>query len=120
MKNLDVEIRDEVNEQAEFAFFNDLHIDLDVAIGRRENFDAIIERDAISVQDIDFFDVAIDKNSDENSEEITDDSIIDFDDTLSERSRTSSDVNIERDKIFDDVENEKITDRDDEKMRQKK
>ena len=81
-----------------FAFFNDLHIDLNVAIERRENFDAMTERDAISVQNIDFFDVAIDEK----------------DDTLSERSRTISDVEIERDRSFDDVSAEKITDRDDE------
>ena len=82
-----------------FAFFNDLHIDLNVAIERRENFDATTDRETISVQNIDFFDVAIDE----------------IDDMLSERSRTISDANIEKNKNFDDDENEKITDRDDEK-----
>ena len=77
-----------------FAFFNDLHINLNVAIEKRENFDAMIERDAISAQDIDFFNVSIDET----------------DDTLSERSRTISDVNIERNEIFDEAKNEKIID----------
>ena len=70
------------------AFFENLHIDLNVAIERRESFDATTDRETISVQNIDFLDVAIDKN---------------FDDTLSERSRTTSDVEIERDRNFDDV-----------------
>ena len=87
------------------AFFNDLHTDLDVAIERRENFDAT-DRETISAQDIDFLDVATDEKSDENTEEISD--------TLSERSRTISDVNIERDENFDDDEDEKMIDRDDE------
>ena len=79
------------------AFFNDLHIDLDVAIGKRENFDAMTSREAISAQDIDFLDVAIDE----------------INDIFSERSRTISDANIERDMSFDDVNDEKIIDRDD-------
>ena len=90
-----------------FAFFKNLHIDLNVAIEKRESFDAVTDRETISVQNIDFFDVSIDKNSDENIERIND--------TLFERSRTTFDASIERDKIFDDVENEKIIDRDDEK-----
>ena len=61
-----------------FAFFNDLHINLNVAIERRENFDAT-DRETIFAQNIDFFDVAIDKNSDKNSEKIADDSITNFD-----------------------------------------
>ena len=98
-----------------FAFFNDLHIDLSVAIEKRENFDATIDRETISVQNIDFFDVADVAIDDEN-------------DTFSERSRTTSDVEIERNKSFDDVKDvtddsttnfddendEKIIDRDDE------
>ncbi|KAG7007442.1 hypothetical protein G7Y79_00010g029430 [Physcia stellaris] len=98
-------IRDEVDEQTTFAFFENLHTDLSVAIERRENFDATIDREAISVQNIDFRDVAIDKNFDAFSKE----------NVLSERSRTISDVNIERDGNFDDVSTEKIIDRDDEK-----
>ena len=82
-----------------FAFFKDLHINLSVAIEKRESFDATIDRETISVQNIDFFDVAIDE----------------IDDMLSERSRTISDASIERNKNFDDVEDEKIIDRDDEK-----
>ena len=39
-----------------------------------------MSRETIFAQDIDFLDVAIDKNSSENSEEMTDDSIINFDD----------------------------------------
>ena len=81
------------------AFSKNLHINLDVAIGRRENFDATTDREAISAQNIDFFDVATDE----------------IDDMLSERSRTISDASIERNKSFDDVEDEEITDRDDEK-----
>ena len=98
----DVEVRNEMsetNEQLIVDFFNDLHIDLNVAIERRKNFDAAIDRETISAQDIDFLDVAIDVKSD---------------DTLSESSRTTSDVEIERDKSFDDVSDEKIIDRDDE------
>ena len=81
-----------------FAFFNDLHIDLNVAIEKRESFDAAIDRETISAQNIDFFGVAIDEKSDaiskENSEEIevADDSTTDF----------------------DDVENDEVIDRDDE------
>ena len=41
--------------------------------------------------------------------------IINFDDTFSEHSRTISDVNIEKNKNFDDVTSEKIIDRNDEK-----
>ena len=62
-----------------FAFFNDLHINLSVAIERRENFDAT-DRETIFAQNIDFLDVAIDKNSDKNSEEVIDDSTTNFDD----------------------------------------
>ena len=96
-------------------FFINLHIDLNVAIEKRKNFDATIDRETISVQNIDFRDVAID----EISEKITSDSTVDFDDekndTFSERSRTFSDVKIERNKNFDDEKDEKIIDRNDEK-----
>ena len=90
-----------------FAFFENLHIDLSVAIEKRKNFDATTDRETISAQNIDFFDVAIDEKSDENIEKI--------DDTFSERSRTISDVNIEKNESFDDDEDEKMIDRDDEK-----
>ena len=93
-----------------FAFFNDLYIDLNVAIEKRENFDATIAFETISVQNIDFRDVAIDENFDENFEKVIDDSIIDFDDTFFKRSRTISDTNIEKNKIFDNVNVEKIID----------
>ena len=85
-----------------FAFFKNLHINLNVAIEKRENFDTMIERDVISVQNIDFFDIAIDKNSDFEKEKIND--------TLFERSRIIFDVNIEKNKNFDDDKNEKIID----------
>ena len=63
-----------------FALFNDLHIDLSVAIEKRENFDAT-SRETISVQNIDFFDVAIDEKSDAISKKnVTNDSTINFDD----------------------------------------
>ena len=91
-----------------------MHIDLNVAIEKRENFDAT-NRETIFVQNIDFFDVAIDEKSDENFEKVTDDSITDFDDTFSERSRTISDVKIAKNKNFDDVKKKKIIDRNDEK-----
>ena len=79
-----------------FAFFKNLHIDLNVAIEKRENFDAT-DRETISIQNIDFLDVAIDE----------------INDTFSERSRTISDVNIEKNKNFDDEKNEKMIDRND-------
>ena len=60
-----------------FAFFNDLHIDLNVAIVKRESFDAT-DRETISVQNIDFFDVSIDEKK--NSEkDVVSDSITNFD-----------------------------------------
>ena len=71
-----------------------LHIDLNVAIEKRKNFDTMIKRDVISVQNIDFFDVSIDE----------------INNTFSEQSRTISDVNIEKNKNFDDEKNEKIID----------
>ena len=57
----DDEIRNEMSEQTMFTFFNDLHIDLNVVIEKRENFDATTDRETISVQNIDFFYVAIDE-----------------------------------------------------------
>ncbi|KAG6997643.1 hypothetical protein G7Y79_00039g076050 [Physcia stellaris] len=71
-----------------------LHIDLDVAIGRREGFGATTGRETISAQDIGFLGVATDE----------------VDDTLSERSRTISGVEIARDKSFDDAGDEKMID----------
>ena len=50
------------------AFSKDLHTDLGVAIGRREDFGAM-GREAISAQDIGFLDVVTDENSDAVSEE---------------------------------------------------
>ena len=87
-----------------FAFFNDLHINLNVAIEKRENLDAT-DRETISVQNIDFLDVAIDKNSSEDFEEIeiADDSTTNFDDVKTDE---MIDWN-------DETKNEKIIDRDD-------
>ena len=68
-----------------------MHIDLKVAIEKRENFDVTTNRETISVQNIDFFDVAIDKIS----EKVINDSIINFDD------------------VKNDNENETIIDRND-------
>ena len=63
------------------AFFKNLHIDLNVAIERRENLSATIDRETISAQEIDFFDVAIDENSDAISkEDVANDMTINFDD----------------------------------------
>ena len=86
-----------------FAFFNDLHIYLNVAIEKRKNFDTMTSRETISVQNIDFLDVAIDE----------------INNTFSERSRTVSDINIEKDKIFDDEKDEKMIDRNDETKNEK-
>ena len=72
-----------------FAFFNILHIDLNVAMRKRKNLNTTIDRETISVQNIDFFDVAIDEKND----------------TFFERSRTISDANIEKNKNFDNVKN---------------
>ena len=83
-----------------FAFFKNLHINLNVAIEKRENFDATTNRETISVQNIDFFDVAIDKNSENVSKK----------NAFFERSRTISNANIEKNKNFDDVNDEKIID----------
>ena len=85
-----------------------MHIHLNVAIEKRKNFDATTDRETIFVQNIDFFDVAIDEKSDEILKKIIDDSITDFDDTFSERSRTMSDVKIAKNKNFDDEKNENI------------
>ena len=74
-----------------------MYIDLNVAIEKRKNFDAT-NRETIFVQNIDFFDVAIDKNSDKNIEKIND--------TFSERSRIIFDINIEKNKNFDDEKND--------------
>ena len=64
-----------------FAFFKNLHIDLNVAIEKRKNFDTTIDRETISIQNIDFFDVSIDKNSEKISKKnVISDSIINFDD----------------------------------------
>ena len=89
-----------------FAFFNVLHTNLGVAMRKRESFDATTDREAISAQDIDFRGVAIDKDSDEDSEEVVSDSATDFGDTLSESSRTMSGASIERDMSFDDERND--------------
>ena len=89
-----------------------LRIDLNVAIEKRKNLNATIVRETIFVQNIDFFDVSIDKNSDKK---VIDDVITKFDNTFFERSRTIFDTNIEKNINFDDVTNEKIIDRNDEK-----
>ena len=84
-----------------FAFFNDLHIDLNVAIEKRENFDTITSRETIFVQNIDFRDVAIDKNFDAISKEIKiiDDMIINFD-------NVKSDEIIDRNDETNEIKNE--------------
>ena len=51
-------IDDEIDEQTIDVFFVFLDTILNVAIGRRDDFDAMIEREIISIQNIDFFDVA--------------------------------------------------------------
>ena len=84
---------------------------MNIAIEKRENFDAMIDREMIFAQNIDFFDVSIDEKFDEISKEITSDSIIDFDDVknmLFERSNTIFDTNIEKNKNFDDAKNDEI------------
>ena len=100
-QNFDAKIRNEINEQTIFAFFENLYIDLNVTIEKRKNFDALTNRETIFVQNINFFDVANVAIDDEN-------------DMFFERSRTIFDVKIEKNKNFD-VKNEKIIDRNDEK-----
>ena len=56
-KNVD----DEIDEQIFNAIFAIIDIRFDVKIEKRENFDAMTERETISAQNIDFFDVATDK-----------------------------------------------------------
>ena len=56
MKKINVEI----NEQTIDTFFVFVVIILNVAIEKRNDFDAMIEREIISIQNIDFFNVAID------------------------------------------------------------
>ena len=63
-----------------FAFFKNLHIDLNVAIEKRKNFDATTNRETIFVQNIAFRDIAIDKNSNENFEKVINNSTINIDD----------------------------------------
>ena len=81
-----------------FAFFKNLHINLSVAIEKRKNFDATIDRETIFVQNIDFRDVAIDKNSDENFEKVTNDSTTNFDDA---QNNEMIDRNNEKDENID-------------------
>ena len=69
----------ETNEQIIVNFSKILHIDLNVVIEKRENLNATINRKTIFIQNINFFDVAIDKNFDKNSEKnVINDSIINF------------------------------------------
>ena len=56
-----------------------MHIDLNIAIEKRKNFDATIDFETIFVQNIDFFDVAIDEIFEKNFEKIINDLIINFD-----------------------------------------
>ena len=77
-----------------FAFFNDLYINLNVVIEKRKNFDAT-NREIISVQNFDLFDVAINEK---------------IDNTFFERSRTISNVKIEKNKNFDDEKNDEMID----------
>ena len=93
-----VGVRGGVGGQATLAFSKGLHTDLGVAIGRREGLGATIGREAISAQDIGFFDVATDEATDE------------VDEALSERLRTISGAGIERDKSFGEAGGEEVTD----------
>ena len=70
---------------------------MSVKIEKRENFDAITERETISIQNIDFLDVAIDVADEIKENEI---SMIDFDEFV-------NDVNINVDSFVDaDVAND--------------
>ena len=89
-----------MNEQTTFAFFENLHIDFDVAIEKRENFDATTDRETIFVQNIDFLDVAIDEKTEKVSKK----------NVFFERSRTISDVEIARNKNFDEMKNDEMID----------
>ena len=79
----------ETNKQMIIDFSKILHIDLNVAIEKRKNFDATTDRETISVQNIEFRDVAIDEKSENVSkkifEKVTNDSTIDFDDENDEK-----------------------------------
>ena len=92
-----------------FTFFKNLHINLNVAIEKRENFDTTISRETIFVQNIDFFDVAIDKNFDEISKK----------NMFFERSRTISDTNIEKNMNFDEMKNDEMINRNNETKNEK-
>ena len=82
---------DEIDEQIIVAIFNVFDIDFDVNIEKRENFDAMTERETISIQNICFFDVAIDVAIDVTNEiKKNEISKIDFD-------KWMSDVNIKID-----------------------
>ena len=86
-----------------------LYVDLNIAIEKRKNLNATIDRETIFVQNIDFFNVAIDKKFDEILEK----------NMFFKRSRTISDANIEKNKNFDDATSKKIIDRDDETKNEK-
>ena len=106
-----------------FAFFKNLHINLNIAIEKRKNFDATTDRETISVQNIDFFDIAIDEKfenvSKKKFKKVINDATINFDDekndTFFERSRTIFDVNIEKNENFDDIKNDEIINSNNEK-----
>ena len=74
---------DEINERVNDAVFTIIDTRFDVRIEKRENFDATTERVAISIQNIDFFDVANEVIENEIFEivfdEITDDVNINVD-----------------------------------------
>ena len=64
MQNFEKNIDDEIDEQINNIIFVQLNVDFDVKIKKRDDFDATIEREIISTQNICFFDVAIDNNID--------------------------------------------------------
>ena len=83
-----------------------LHIDFNVAIEKRKNFDTIIDRETISVQNIDFFDISIDKKFEKISEKIINKSIIIFDDAKNdEKNKKIIDRKDETNEIKNEITN---------------
>ena len=70
-----------------------LNVDLDTEIEKRDDFDATTERETISAQNIDFFDVAVDAVSD----------CFDVEKNVAEKVSTSEFFEIISEEIIDDV-----------------
>ena len=93
-------VDDEIDERVNNAFFTIFDARFDVEIERRENFVATTERETISIQNNDFFDVATDAVNDcfEMINDVTksENFVIDSEDLI-------DDVNIKIDSFDEDV-----------------